>query len=433
HPHVGPTSSIWPCLLKPGETGSNAGGLISAIYDFSRPGEYTIQVERHTAFDSKSPLVKSNTITITVLPADSSEPDSNNPQPSPQASTNANSVVIQSPTYTTRAIIAPSVPGTAARVSSNTLSVPESQKPASTFSISIEEDKTAALINPSLYRLLVTLTTTPQGVFVDQFHPEAKNMYNMTVLRDGLPVPETDAMRALENYRKVDRYPTVQRPFALKPGETLITTLDVSDYYDISRPGTYQVTVTRQSLPLNPAYSTLVTSNTINIVVPQPSAASNEQAVQEPKPRFDLNISQEDPEETPPTMIRVEMENTSDSAIREAKCWPFMGMYNFSVTRNGEQLRQNDEMRRLQKARAAVNCPGNETLNEIEPGDIYAEDVPLGNFYDITQPGVYQVYVTRETYPWNPAKSAVVESNSLSFEVPQPPADGNTAADAASQ
>ena len=70
HPHVGPTGSIWPCVIKPGGTARNAGGLISALYDFSRPGEYKIQVERYTAFDPNSPTVKSNIITIRVLPAD---------------------------------------------------------------------------------------------------------------------------------------------------------------------------------------------------------------------------------------------------------------------------------------------------------------------------------------------------------------------------
>jgi hypothetical protein len=205
----------------------------------------------------------------------------------------------------------------------------------------------------------------------------------------------------------------------LKPTESLTTTLDVSDYYDMTRPGTYQVTVTRQSQPLNPSYSTLVQSNTISIAVPANTTASRASTTPKPAPRFDLNISPEDPDEIPPTMVRVEMENTSNAPIRIAKCWPFMGMFNFVVSRNGQQLEVGDEMKRLQKARAAVTCPGNDTLIEIAPRESYAEDIPIGNFYDISQPGVYEVRVTRETAPWNPSKSTLVESNSLTLNIPE--------------
>jgi hypothetical protein len=114
------------------------------------------------------------------------------------------------------------------------------------------------------------------------------------------------------------------------------------------------------------------------------------------------------------------LENISSSVIREAKCWPFMGMYNFFVSRDGEPLEGNDEMQRLQTSRAAVDCPGNETLNEIDPGDIDADDLPVSNFFDISKPGSYEVYVSRETHPRNPAKSVLVESGTLDFVVPTP-------------
>lgn len=74
-------SSIWLCTIKPGETSHSAGGLISRLFDFSRPGKYTIQVSRPIWGDDQrpgtdgmvqnnTPVVKSNTITITVLPVD---------------------------------------------------------------------------------------------------------------------------------------------------------------------------------------------------------------------------------------------------------------------------------------------------------------------------------------------------------------------------
>jgi hypothetical protein len=312
-----------------------------------------------------------------------------------------------------------------------TMSSADLAKSKPTFTLSIEQDNTEAQIAPSAHSVIVTFTNISTSFIVNQFHPEAKNMYNMVVLRNGVPAPESDAMKALEQYRKVDRNPTIRHPFVLKPGQTLTTSLDVGDYYDMTQPGTYQITITRQSLPLNPAYSTLVSSNTITVAVPrQTAAAQTPQALPKPLPRFDLNISPEDTyAPPPPTMIRVEMENTSKSPIWEAHCWQFMGMYNLVVTRDGQPVTETSEMRQLQKSRAAVFCPRNDTLIEIEPGDTYAEDIPIGNFYDVSQPGVYEVYVTRQTYPWNPAKSVLVQSNPISFQVPRPPAEDSSSAD----
>ncbi|MGA3081093.1 MAG: hypothetical protein ABSD44_06890 [Terracidiphilus sp.] len=79
-----------PCIIKPGETSSPSGGLISVLYDFSRPGKHTIQVSRGVWGDHNRPgtagtgddnqaEVKSNTITITVLPAERKPPEKNKP------------------------------------------------------------------------------------------------------------------------------------------------------------------------------------------------------------------------------------------------------------------------------------------------------------------------------------------------------------------
>jgi len=52
-------------ILKPGDSiGSRT--LINAVYQFDHPGKYTIQVSRK---EPGMPLVQSNIITITVLPA----------------------------------------------------------------------------------------------------------------------------------------------------------------------------------------------------------------------------------------------------------------------------------------------------------------------------------------------------------------------------
>jgi hypothetical protein len=53
-------------------------------------------------------------------------------------------------------------------------------------------------------------------------------------------------MRDLRAFRRVDGQPTIRNPRFLETGQSWTTPLDVSDYYDMTKPGTYQVTVTRE-------------------------------------------------------------------------------------------------------------------------------------------------------------------------------------------
>ena len=257
------------------------------------------------------------------------------------------------------------------------------------------------------------------GVESYEFHKEVEGMYNMIVLRDGAPDAETETMRELRRFRKVDHDPETLRAQPLKPGESWTQPLDVSDYYDMTKPGAYQVTVTRESLPLNLRYSVPVSSNTITVVVP-PGTGEAEEATEKPEPRFALTISAPDPGPSPPLMIRAEMENTSDSVIRERKCWQ-SSLYDVSLLRDGEPVEPNNQTRMLQKGRAAGECAGNATLKEIQPGAVDVEGVNIRYLYDIFEPGSYLVKISRETYPYNPAKSVLVESNTLGFTVSPPP------------
>ncbi len=93
-------SSVWPCVLKPGQSSLPGGGRISVLYDFSRPGKYTIQVSRGLWGDENrpetagtgrdhQPFIKSNTIVVTVQPAENAPPAENQTsenQPDSQAS-----------------------------------------------------------------------------------------------------------------------------------------------------------------------------------------------------------------------------------------------------------------------------------------------------------------------------------------------------------
>jgi len=58
------------CDLEPGKT-LESTKLVSWLHDLSKPGKYRIQISRRISDGPNPQYVKSNTITITVLPADS--------------------------------------------------------------------------------------------------------------------------------------------------------------------------------------------------------------------------------------------------------------------------------------------------------------------------------------------------------------------------
>jgi hypothetical protein len=68
--HTGPVSDSSKIqTLKPGES-MEESTLVSEEFDLSRPGEYVVQLSRRIHGDPGDDGVKSNSITITVLPAD---------------------------------------------------------------------------------------------------------------------------------------------------------------------------------------------------------------------------------------------------------------------------------------------------------------------------------------------------------------------------
>jgi hypothetical protein len=69
HPEIGSTAHGWPSrIVKPGESMDINGDHISRLYDLSQAGRYTIQLSRVVSADAKDGVVKSNTITVTVMP-----------------------------------------------------------------------------------------------------------------------------------------------------------------------------------------------------------------------------------------------------------------------------------------------------------------------------------------------------------------------------
>jgi hypothetical protein len=69
HPEIGSTGHGWPArILKPGESMDISGDDISRLLDLTALDKYTVQLLRAISDDPKDGVVKSNTITVTVIP-----------------------------------------------------------------------------------------------------------------------------------------------------------------------------------------------------------------------------------------------------------------------------------------------------------------------------------------------------------------------------
>jgi hypothetical protein len=93
-------------------------------------------------------------------------------------------------------------------------------------------------------------------------------MYDLLVVYNGVPVEETDAQKKHKEFRKKGRCSGSVVARMVKPGKTQ----EDYFYYDTTKPGTYDFTVTRETYPWDQEKSVTVKSNTLTIVVLEPEA-----------------------------------------------------------------------------------------------------------------------------------------------------------------
>ncbi len=162
-----------------------------------------------------------------------------------------------------------------------------SENLAPKFALAIEEEQLSAQAGyqPADHELIVKYTNTSEKVQRDACAviPDA---YNLVVLRDGVAVEKRKSKKEAENNSEDGstgtRIEVTQMGpnchsdnKGLNPGQSVTFPLWVSSDYDMTVPGTYDITVTRETDRWNPEKSVTVESNTLTIVVPEPGADSS--------------------------------------------------------------------------------------------------------------------------------------------------------------
>jgi hypothetical protein len=154
---------------------------------------------------------------------------------------------------------------------------PESQ--TLNFTLAIEEKPLEAENSPGTHILLVKYTNISDTVQRDPCVVSPWE-YKLVVLRDGTPAEKRNAHKKKTEEPvppgaiklELDERKVCSATDRLSPGQSVKFPLWVSSEYDMTAPGTYDITVTRETDPWNPEKSVTVKSNTLTVVVPEPGA-----------------------------------------------------------------------------------------------------------------------------------------------------------------
>jgi len=157
---------------------------------------------------------------------------------------------------------------------------PQSQTLKFTLTIEEEQLSTQAGYQPTDHEILVKYTNTSDTVQRDDCAVTPWE-YKLTVLRDGMPVEKKTAHKktteeplpaGVIKLELDERKVCHSDGKGLNPDQSVKFPLWVSSEYDLTMPGTYEITVSRETDPWHLEKSVTVKSNTLTIVVPEPAA-----------------------------------------------------------------------------------------------------------------------------------------------------------------
>jgi hypothetical protein len=144
-----------------------------------------------------------------------------------------------------------------------------SGKPEPGFTLTLSEGHRGSIV-ASYQVLVVKLTNISKEVMHRTMCDSFGGLYNLEVVYNGVPVEKTDAELKWRKQHETGMCAGSGRGENTKPGEDRYDTL----YYNTTKPGTYEITVTRETFPGEPEKSVTVRSNTLTFVVPGPGAGA---------------------------------------------------------------------------------------------------------------------------------------------------------------
>jgi hypothetical protein len=146
---------------------------------------------------------------------------------------------------------------------------PQNPEPPITLTISEWHHE----LGPTFDRVSLIVTNTSKEVFFEPGCSDMRDVYHVSVSYNGVLLEEKDA--AARHRGEAEQAANCTRELGvnpIKPGESFRRWFDLADRYDLSKPGTYEVTVSRETDPDHSEMSVTVKSNTLTVIVPEPEA-----------------------------------------------------------------------------------------------------------------------------------------------------------------
>jgi len=252
---------------------------------------------------------------------------------------------------------------------------------------------------------------------------EFRGVYSISVTHNGYPQKERDeALRKRREAQKACRQTAL--PAVIDPGQSWTRYIrSFARDYPLDEPGTYKVTVSRESDPEHPGESVTVKSNTITIEVSEEEAKANT-----PEPELDEPITLRAAYPSvhvgdPIVVYLTQNDLTSDTVgrkmVSDRITSDVLDWANFDVRLESNQI---PETKRLQQ-----HIDSLKSLTPVhQPGMPFKFDgkILLSDCYDMNQPGEYQIAATMKCTQCG--SEPVIQSNTITITVL--PAGESTAA-----
>jgi hypothetical protein len=137
------------------------------------------------------------------------------------------------------------------------------------------------------------------------------------------------------------------------------------------------------------------------------------------EPKFSLTISLFQPfgDHAAFRSLRVVETNTSNESFHEDGCYETRGVFNISIVHNGAPLQERDAVVRKKREQDAKLKACRVKSQYLKPGESWMRYLGFGGDYPMTEPGMYQITVSRESDLDHPENSLTVKSNTLTVVV----------------
>jgi len=241
--------------------------------------------------------------------------------------------------------------------------------------------------------------------------------YSISVMHNGSPQKERDEARRRrrEANEKLKSCRGVRSSYLIPPGETRGFLIGSFGWdYPLDEPGTYDVTLSRESDPEHPEKSVTVKSNTITIEVSEEQAKANTPEPELDEPITLRTVSAKVNVGDPVVVYLTQNDLTSNIAGRkmvdERITSDVLDWASFDVRIGSNRV---PETKRLQQHIDSLKH--NEPMHQPGLPYKFGGKVPLNDYYDMRKPGEYQIAAKMKCTDCG--SEPVIQSNTVTITV----------------